>query len=330
MLKKSVLIVLVVLSFLMLSLPVLAEDQNQVIAVVKGQNVTLGQLDQMMDLDNFMMQLYQTNAEFTQLLFSTEAGQKFLNEYRKSELEKYIAHLLLVMDAKEKGIKLTNEKIDAIFNDQVQQIMSENNLTQEELVQALQQQGIESLEKYKAYFVEKAMDSLLVGELQEKVLGAVTLADQEVKDFFQANPNQFVQSAEVHARHILVDSEAKAKELLAQIQKGGDFAAIAKENSKDTGSAQNGGDLGFFAKGDMVAEFEQAAFALKPGQVSGIVKTQYGFHIIKCEEVKAEKKLTFDEVKDQIKEGLLDDKKQATWDKYVKDLRANAKVEIKL
>lgn len=330
MFKKSILTVLVILAFVMLTLPAFAEDQNQVVAIVNGQNVTLGQLDEVINLDSLLMDIYQTNSEFAQLLVSTESGQQLLNEYRKSQLDQYITHLTLVMEAKNKGLKLTDEKITAIFNDQIAQIMEQNNLTKEQLISALQSQGIESLDKYKEYFVQRSGDSILVNELQDQVLNAVTVTDQELKDYYLNHPQEFIQGAQVRARHILVDNEAKANQLLAQIKAGADFAKLAKENSKDTGSAQSGGDLGFFGKGEMVPEFENAAFALKAGEVSGVVKSQFGYHIIKVDEVKSQKSLTFDEVKEEIKAQLVDAKKETAWSSFVDTVRKNAKVEIKL
>ncbi|MCL6430509.1 MAG: peptidylprolyl isomerase [Anaerolineae bacterium] len=89
---------------------------------------------------------------------------------------------------------------------------------------------------------------------------------------------------QVHARHILVDKEEEARAALERIHKGEDFAAVAREVSTDTSTKENGGDLGWFSRGQMVEEFETAAFSLQPGQVSDVVKTAYGFHIIKVEE----------------------------------------------
>ena len=105
---------------------------------------------------------------------------------------------------------------------------------------------------------------------------------------------------EVHARHILVDSEDEAKKLAAEARKPGvDFAELAKKNSKDPGAA-DGGDLGFFTKDQMVPEFSEAAFKLEPGQISDPVKTQFGWHVIKVEEKRPRKPPEFDQVKAQI------------------------------
>jgi peptidyl-prolyl cis-trans isomerase C len=104
---------------------------------------------------------------------------------------------------------------------------------------------------------------------------------------------------EVHARHILVATEGEAKDIEAQLKKGADFAALAKEKSKDPGAAE-GGDLGYFTKEQMVPEFAEAAFKLEKGQTSDPVKTQFGWHIIKLEDKRIKPTPTFDQVKGQL------------------------------
>lgn len=128
---------------------------------------------------------------------------------------------------------------------------------------------------------------------------------------------------EVHARHILVESEDEAKKLIADLKGGGDFAALAKQHSKDPGSA-DGGDLGFFKKGDMVPPFASAAFALKPGQtVDAPVHTQYGWHVIQVLERRAAPAPTFEQSRDQIRQQMIQEGVQ----KLLAQARSGAKVE---
>jgi peptidyl-prolyl cis-trans isomerase C len=116
---------------------------------------------------------------------------------------------------------------------------------------------------------------------------------------------------EVHARHILVANEADAVKIIAELKAGGDFVAIAKARSTDPG-AQDGGDLGFFKKGDMVPEFADAAFAMKPGQISDKpVHTQYGWHIIKVEERRAAPPPTFEQARDELRQKMIQEDIQA-------------------
>lgn len=138
--------------------------------------------------------------------------------------------------------------------------------------------------------------------LEKKTDGLVT--DKEVQDAYDTFVKENRDKEEVRARHILVDTEAKAKDLKAKIDKGESFDDLAKNNSSDTGTAKQGGDLGYFTQDKMVAEFSKAAFALKPGEVSGPVKSSFGYHIIKVEDRRKAQMPTFNDVKEQIKSGL--------------------------
>jgi len=129
---------------------------------------------------------------------------------------------------------------------------------------------------------------------------------------------------EVRASHILVDSEDKAKEIIGLLNKGGDFAALAKKGSNDPGSKDKGGDLGFFPREAMVPEFANAAFALEPGKVTAApIKTQFGWHVIKVDERRARKAPEFTEVKPQ----LLQEVQQNKVNDAIAALKAKAKVE---
>ncbi|EPZ37884.1 MULTISPECIES: peptidylprolyl isomerase [Anoxybacillus] len=157
---------------------------------------------------------------------------------------------------------------------------------------------------------------------QKAAMEDIKVSDEELKKYY----NEY--KPKVKASHILVDDEKTAKEMKAKLEKGEDFAKLAKEYSKDTGSAQNGGDLGWFGPGKMVEEFEKAAYALKVGEVSDPVKTQFGYHIIKVTD--KEEKKSFDEMKEEmeyeVKKSKLDASKvQSKLDKLMKE----ANVDIK-
>lgn len=134
----------------------------------------------------------------------------------------------------------------------------------------------------------------------------VNLTDSDIRNYYDSNKKEFEKPEEIRARHILVKTEPEAKEILDILKLNKEpFEKIAKERSLDPGSKPNGGDLGYFTKGRMVKEFEDAAFKLKPGELSDIVKTNYGFHIIKLEDKKEPYVEEFDKVKDSIKNNLL-------------------------
>src|SRR3979411_682803 len=160
------------------------------------------------------------------------------------------------------------------------------------------------------------MDSLLATE------GKAATTDDAMKKVYEDASKQITGEQEVHARHILVETEGDAKAIAEELKKGADFAELAKKKSKDPG-ASDGGDLGFFTKDQMVPEFSTVAFALEPGKISDPVKSQFGWHIIQVEEKRARKAPDFEQVKAQI-ETYVTRKAQAD---YVAKLREAAKIE---
>jgi len=160
------------------------------------------------------------------------------------------------------------------------------------------------------------MDSLLASE------GKAGTTDEAMKKVYEDASKQISGEQEVHARHILVETEDEAKQVAEELKKGADFAELAKKKSKDPG-ASDGGDLGFFTKDQMVPEFSAVAFSLEPGKISDPVKTQFGWHIIKVEEKRNRKAPEFDQVKSQI-ESYVTRKAQAD---YVAKLHQGAKIE---
>ena len=162
--------------------------------------------------------------------------------------------------------------------------------------------------------------------------------DADVQDFYDKNPDKFKQPESVRASHILIltkkadeaakkAARAKIDGVLKRVKAGEDFAALAKENSED-GSAAQGGDLGFFPRGQMVPAFDQAAFALKPGEISDVVTSQFGYHIIKLTEKKAASVVPLEQVKPRVLEFLTNQKKQQRVDGFINEAKEKAKIEV--
>jgi peptidyl-prolyl cis-trans isomerase C len=166
-----------------------------------------------------------------------------------------------------------------------------------------------------------ARDRLLMDKLLTDEAKAAT-TEAAMRKVYDEAASQMGGDEEVRARHILVESEDEAKQIVDELKKGGDFAEIAKKKSKDPG-AQDGGDLGYFTKEQMVPEFSKVAFEIEPGKVSDPVKSQFGWHVIKVEDKRKRKAPEFDQVKPQI-ETYVTRKAQAD---LVAKLRESAKVE---
>ena len=157
----------------------------------------------------------------------------------------------------------------------------------------------------------------------EKVIKAA-VSDADARKIYDDQVKLMKPEEEVQARHILVETEEKAKELKEKVKGGGDFAALAKENSKDPGSKDDGGNLGYFGRGQMVPQFEEVVFKLTKGDVSDPVKTQFGWHLIKIEDRRTKQPPAFEVVKDRIVQSMLLQKAQQS----ATELRSKAKIEF--
>jgi peptidyl-prolyl cis-trans isomerase C len=182
-------------------------------------------------------------------------------------------------------------------------------------------------------------DLVITNFVEKTIVPTVKLAEDDARKFYDQNPDKFTRSESVRASHILigldakasVDDKKKAREKAEKLRKelagGADFAALAKGNSTCP-SSQQGGDLGYFGKGQMVAPFEQAVLALKPGEISDVVETQFGYHVIKLIEKKAAEKAEFKDVRPQIENYLKNQKTGAAVNDYLAEARKGAKIEI--
>jgi peptidyl-prolyl cis-trans isomerase C len=168
-----------------------------------------------------------------------------------------------------------------------------------------------------------AQDRALETSLLSKVVRPQT-TDDAVKARYDEQYAGKAGETEVHARHILVADEATAKKIIVDLKKGGDFAALSKQYSKDPGAAQQGGDLGFFKKGDMVPEFADTAFALKDKEIAPApVKSQFGWHVIQTLEHRTAEPQSFDQVRDELRQSMV----QAAVQKELAEARSAVTVE---
>ena len=189
--------------------------------------------------------------------------------------------------------------------------------------------------------VKKDVESQLLRQqlVQKEILAKVNVSAGDVQTFYDKNKDKYVEEEQVRARHILIrvppevtpadDAKLKGKadDALKRAKQGEDFAVLATELSDD-GSKESGGDLGFFPRGRMVPTFEEVAFTLQPGQTSEVVRTQFGYHVIKVEERKTGRALAFDEAKSQVKEDLTQQQTYERYQQYMAGLRSKAKVEV--
>lgn len=341
-LKRNILIK-VALLLIVISMPVMAQDMEdvnetvteetpEVAAYVNGEEISMQQLEQFSGLRNILMELLQSNQEFASVILQTEAGEEVVEEFQKLKLEQLITNELLVQEAKNRGLEVSDQEMNNIFDQQVNALKQQNNLNDEQLEQAIQQQGFESMEQYKNMFFENNMNGFLVNKLREEVINEVNISDQEAKEYYDNNQEQYETSEQKRVSHILFDDQEKAEEVLTEINDGADFAEMAREHSTGP-TAENGGDLGFITADEQGLDrtFRDAAMELNVDEVTDEpVETQFGFHIIKVNESREAGVRDFEEVESQIKSQLRSQKQSQSFQEFVEDLREDAEIDIKL
>jgi peptidyl-prolyl cis-trans isomerase C len=291
-----------------------APESDGIAVTVDGKDITEAQVD----------------AKINEAL-APKAGQippamvdTYKKQMRPRVVESMIIEKLLDEQVKKNGINVT----DADVNDKLNEIMTEKNMTLDMVKAAIAAQG-QTLDQVKAQ-IKRTMS-------YEKLLGPVEVNDAEAKAYYDENKEDFNTPEQVKASHILVKVDASATPeqkaaaktkidgLLKQVKAGGDFAALAKANS-DCPSKDRGGDLGFFDKNSMVKEFSDAAFSMKVGDVSGVVETQFGYHIIKVTDHKDGGVTSFEKAKPDIIKSLQDKKKSELFKQLIDKVKAEAKI----
>ncbi len=232
---------------------------------------------------------------------------------------------------KQKMIENTPQIREAILNQYIQTIVVSG---------LAKQSGFDKKPDIKEQ-LEFYRENFLANEyIKREVAGKITAPEDEIKAYYDSHPDEFKKPEMIRARHILVKVEPsasqkdkekakeKANNILKKIKAGENFEKLAEDLSDDPGSKSKGGDLGFFSRGRMVKQFEDAAFSLKPGETSGIVETQFGYHIIKVEEKKDASTEPYDAVKDKISQKLIQERVKTKVTEFLDKVMKDAKVEI--
>jgi foldase protein PrsA len=236
-------------------------------------------------------------------------GQDTVN----SMLDSLVTAKLVDQEAAKAKITVTDDDLNAEIDQLVEQFGSEDSFNS-----ALSSSGL-TIDNLK----EQMRTQVQIEKLFEK---KIDIKDEDVKRYFEENKEMFAEPEQVRASHILVESEEEAKAILDELKNGADFAELAKEKSID-GSKDKGGDLDYFTRGEMVPEFEEAAFNLEVGEISDIVKSDFGYHIIKVSDKKAAVEPEFETAKDKVREQLFTEKLNEQVPNWLNELKANAKVE---
>jgi peptidyl-prolyl cis-trans isomerase C len=277
-----------------------------------------------------------TKAEFDRLIKNLEvsanqsipAGRR--DEVLRKALDQLVTYTVLTQETRARRVTITDADIDGQIKQMQSQFPSE-----QEFKKALAARGM-TLERLRS---DARIDLGINKMMEAETSTQPPPTDAQVREFYDKSPDKFKQEEAVRASHILfkVDEKAddstrknvlaEAQAVLKQARDGSDFAELARKHSAD-GSAAQGGDLNFFTKGQMVPAFDQVAFALKPGEMSDVVTTQFGYHIIKVTERRPPSTVPFDQVSARIREYLTGQRKQERAQAFIESLKQKAKIEV--
>jgi peptidyl-prolyl cis-trans isomerase C len=312
---------LIVLTLITLASPAyVGESQSaeQKVAVVNGTVIKQAEFD----------------SEMSRVLERLQRTGRIPNDLERSQikkqvLENLIARELLYQESQKKGIKVDQKEIEEQITALKGRFPSEV-----EFKNALSTANLTEADLRFQFERDVAIRKLL----DDQIGGKSTVSEKESRAYYDSNLASFKKSEQVRASHILIkvdpgadeakkaEARTKIESLQAKLKNGEDFGALAKENSEGP-SGPKGGDLGFFGRGQMVKPFEEVAFSMKPGQVSGMVETRFGYHLIMVTERTPESTLSYEEVKDRLEQYLKQQKVQEEIAAYVETLKSNAKIE---
>jgi parvulin-like peptidyl-prolyl isomerase len=255
-----------------------------------------------------------------QITFHRNVPQEKRNFYYDKAIEVLVNRELQYQDAVAKGMEVDKEKVNAQMENIRKRFKSP-----EEYKAALDKEGITE-EKVRAQ-LEKEM--LVQNMVAKKVTEASKITEKDLKEYYEKNPSKFKQPDTVKLRIITTTDEKKAQDILAKIKAGEDFGDLAYKMSEDSYRVKSG-DIGYMHKGRMLPEIEEAAFKLKVGEMSDLIKADNNWYIIKLEDKKPEHQLSFEEIKDKLKKELETTRAQELKEAWITDLRAKAKIEVLL
>lgn len=277
-----------------------------IVAKAAGQEIKKSYYDDMFNI--FKVQQEQNYGP--EIWEKEVSGKKYIDFAKEELLNSLIDETILLKKAADLGVIASQDKVD----EEVEYIrqMFESDKEYKDYLAA---QGITA-----DYVVNSIRKRMIISNFINEVTKSMDVPENELRAAYDSMKSSFIS---VKASHILIESEEEATKILLRAKAGEDFNKLAAEFSIDPSAKENSGDLGYFSAGDMIPEFEEAAFSLEPGQISGLVQSDYGFHIIKVEDKKV---LSFDETKTQIKEELLSNKKNEYFTSYFEELKSKSEV----
>jgi len=236
-------------------------------------------------------------------ILQTELDEALRSQYGAEMLNTLIDNKIIELEAKKEDITVSDDAIKAEYDELLESYGGEDALQE-----TLDANGLTK---------DSVQDNIRMYLLTKNVIAnSIDISDEELKQYFEENKDDYNQQEQVAASHIFLEDEATAKEVEAKLKAGEDFAELAKTYSIDTDTSEDGGDLGYISRGQMDEQFEEAAFALEKDEVSGVVQSAEGYHIIKVTGKVPAEEAVFEDVKDEVYETLLESRineEYSTW-----------------
>lgn len=287
--------------------------------VIGNETISKGQLNKQLNLQVALIKQFFASQGKPFDPYSKDNAQ-IINQVKQNVIQGLVTLTLLTDYAKQKGITVDSKEIDTTLSG------LEQRFGKDKFASVLNESGM-SVDEIK----QQIKDQLIAKDVFASIEKNVKVSDAEEKAFYEQHKDKFNVPEEVNARHILVKTKPEAEQIEKELKSGKSFTELAMKKSIDKGSAVKGGELGFFSTDQMVPPFSKAAFALKkPGQISPIVQTQYGYHIIQLIDRKQGKAKTFEEIKPQLEQTLAQQQAKADFEKLLNDLKSKTKIDIKV
>ena len=268
-----------------------------------------------------------TLADFNQELqnLNLDAGTPYMESedqiksLKKELLLMMIDKELLLQEAHTKGIMISPEDLEVSLNDISHGYPSGKFSVESYLTDP-------DYEDWRGFFLQGLLVKRLI---QQEIEPHIKVTEEEMRSFFLSHKQDFDRDREFRARQIVVESEMEAREILKRLQKGHDFAELAKERSLSP-DRENGGDLGFFGLGQMPPEFDEVLLQLKKGQTSDVVQSDYGYHIFQLMDIREPKEASWEDAKPKIEQILLAQKRDRAFHDWLSQLRSGAQIKVNL
>ncbi|MEW5826942.1 MAG: peptidylprolyl isomerase, partial [Candidatus Bipolaricaulota bacterium] len=298
------------------------------VAVVNGTPITRAALDEATEaiISQYQRFYAQFGMNYLSILESPDGFAQRLT-LESQGLETLVFRVIADAEVAKRGIQVSDAELDEEFTKQYEAFLASQGLNEDALIAALLATG-QTIESFKESGRKNIYDQMLLLKLEREIASPIEISDEELDAYWTEHRSEYETPEQVRASHILVETQEEAEGILADLEAGADFATLAREKSIDTGSGAQGGDLGFFGRGAMVAEFEDAAFVLAIGETSGAVQSQYGFHIIRVTDRKDALTPELADVRDEVVEAAEDEVALERFKVWYEDEQAKAEIVV--